>query len=314
MRASALHFRLVAWLCCAAPIAAMAHVGPEHEIEELTERMKKHGESAELLTERAVEYRVLGKLAEATTDLQRASVLAPQSLGISVELGRVLFLAGKAPDAISVVTRGLALKTDEPADLAGLRMLRAEILRSQNDNNKALEDCTEALRLHRQNPEWYLLRSDVQRRLKMNTERLAGIEEGIRETGAGILEIERVEALIDAGKFVTALPLIDAELADSRIKSSWLIRRARVLLGLGRKVEAEGNLNAALEEISTRLNPKTPDAPLLLDKALVHELLGEPKEAIRAYEGARDKGADSSLVEKKVKALQEPAPATAVRP
>ena len=315
MRATA-HPWLSAMLGCALPFCATAHEGPEHEIEELTERMQKNGESAGLLLERAVEYRVLGKLPEATKDLERAAVLAPGSIALHRELGRVQFLGGKANDALATVTRGLALKTDEPADLASLRALRAEIYRSQNDDRKALEDCDAALRLHRKNPEWYLFRSDLQRRLKMSKERLAGLDEGIRETGAGLLEIERVEAWIDAGQFATALPVIERELADSRIKGSWLIRRARVQLGLGRKAEAEKDLRDALAEIGTRLNPKSPDLPLLLDKASALELLGEKKEALRAYEQARDKGGGDAANEK-VKSLQQPAtpaPAPGAKP
>lgn len=290
-------------LLYAAPL--IAHEGPEAEIEELTERMKRNGETASLLTERAIEYRVLGKLPEATKDLELALAFAPDSIGAHRELARVLFLNGKANEAIAIIVRGLAVKTEEPADLASLRMLRAEIYRSQNDNKKALEDCDAGLRLHKQNPEWYLLRSDIQRRLKAHKERLAGLEEGIRETGAGVLEIERIETQLDAGQWNAAITLIEAELRDSRIKSSWLIRRARVFLGLGKKTEAEADLKNALEEIGKRLNPKNPDVPLLLDKALVHELLGEKKDALRAYEEARDKGATES-VNDRIKALQEP--------
>ena len=304
MKARAIQLSLAALFAC----AAVAHEGPEHEIDELTERMRKFGESAGLLTERAIEYRVLGKLPEATTDMERAAVLDPKSGAICRELGRVLFLAGKANDALPVIARGLALKTEEPADLAALRMLRAEILRSQNEHRKALDDADAALRLHRQNPEWYLFRSDLHRQLKMNKERLAGLDEGIKETGAGILQIERVETLIEAGQFSVALPVIETELADSRIKSSWLIRRARVQLGLGKKAEAERDLRDALKEIGGRLNPKVPDASLLLGKALAHELLGEKKDALRAYEMARDKGIGDAVNEK-IKALQEPAPA-----
>ena len=303
---NATHRTLALLLCCAAP--SSAHEGPEHEIEELTDRIKHFGESAQLLTERAIEYRVLGKLAEATSDLDRAGFLDPSSVPIYRELGRVQFLNGKANDAIATVTRGLALKVDEPVDLAALRMLRAEIFRSLNENKKALEDCDAAIRLHAQNPEWYLLRSDLQRRLKMHRERLAGLEDGIRETGAGVLEIERVEALLDAGNFKAALTIAGTELNDSRIKSSWLIRRARALQGLGKKAEAETDLRAALAEITPRLNTKNPDVPLLLDKALAHELLGENKDALRTYEEARDKGAPDWLDEK-IKALKEPAPA-----
>ena len=295
---------LAAAVSCAALFSAAAHEGPEAEIAELTERLQVNGETAGLLAERAIEYRVLGKLPEATKDLERATVLDPKSIGLCRELARVQFLGGKGGDAIATVTRGLTLKADEPADLAALRMLRAEILRSQNDDKKALEDCDAALRLHRQNPEWYLLRSDLQRRLKMPKERVTGLEEGIKATGAGVLEIERIEALLDAAQFAAALPVIETELADSRIKSSWLIRRARVRLGLGKKAEADDDLKAALKEIGTRLNPKAPDVPLLLDKALALDLLGEKKGALRAYEEARDKGATESVNEK-IKAIQD---------
>ena len=231
-------------------------------------------------------------------------MLDPKSIGLCRELARVQFLGGKGGDAIATITRGLTLKADEPADQAALRMLRAEILRAQNDDKKALEDCDAALRLHHQNPEWYLLRSDLQRRLKMPKERVTGLEEGIKATGSGVLEIERIEALLDAAQFAAALPVIETELADSRLKSSWLIRRARARLGLGKKAEADDDLKAALKEIAGRLHPKTPDVPLLLDKALALDLLGEKKDALRAYEEARSKGAAESVKEK-IKAIQD---------
>lgn len=286
---------------------ASAHEGPEHEIEELTQRMAEHGESAELLAERAIEYRVLGKLAEATKDLERAVSIGTASLFVHRELARVLLLDGKADAALAQVARALTLDTEEPADTAALRMLRAEIYRSKNEPKKSLEDCDAALKLHRRNPEWYIFRSDIHRRLKLPQERLAGIEEGIAQTGAGVLEIERVEAMLDAGQPAAALKIIETELADSRLKSSWLIRRARAFQALGKKNEALTDLTDALDEIAVRLNPKTPDAPLLLDKALAHELRGEKHDALRAYEQARDRGAPD-FVNDKIKTLQEQIP------
>ena len=64
---------LVGWLV----LGVLAHEGPEHEIEELSHRMALGGESADLLLERAIEYRTLGRWAEAATDLRRAARLAP---------------------------------------------------------------------------------------------------------------------------------------------------------------------------------------------------------------------------------------------
>ena len=286
---------------------ASAHEGPEHEIEELTQRMVEHGETAGLLAERAVEYRVLGKLAEATKDLERAVTIDPASLFVHRELARVLFLDGKADAAIAEVAQALTLDTEEPADTAALRMLRAEIYRSKNEPKKAIEDCDAALKLHRRNPEWYMFRSDIHRRLKLPQERLAGIEEGIAQTGAGVLGIERVEVMIDAGQSAAALKIIETELADSRLKGSWLIRRARAFQALGKKTEAQADLADALEEIARRLNSKTPDVPLVLDKALALELRGEKRDAIRTYEQARDQGA-GDFVNDKIKSLQEQIP------
>lgn len=285
-------------------LAAHAHEGPEHEIEEITEKIKISGESAGLLADRAVEYRLLGKLPEAIKDLERAVVLDPESMPIHRALAQALYLNDKTDDALGVISRGLRGNADEPAEVGALRILRAEILRSKKDYTKALDDANAALALHDQNPEWYVLRSDLQRLIKAHKERLAGIESGIKATGAWVLELERVEALIDAGKFDVVLPIIESELQDSRIKSSWLIRRARVRQGQGKLDNATEDLKAALVEISARLNPKAPDLPLLLDKARALEMLGDTRDALNAYKIAREKGAGDVLKDK-IKSLEE---------
>jgi tetratricopeptide (TPR) repeat protein len=296
-------FALLSCGCAVLPLAAHAHDSPEHEIELLSEKIKTMGESADLLADRAVEYRLLGKLPEAIKDLERAVVLQPDSPVLQRELAHALYLSGKPDDALATISRGLRLKSDEPTELASLRILRADILRSKKEYPKALEDAKAAIALYGENPEWYLLRSDLQRRLKAHRERLGGLEAGIAATGAWILEVERVEALIDAGNLDAAMRTIEAELQDSRIKSSWLIRRARVRQSRGEQEAATEDLKTALAEIATRLNPKTPDVTLLLDKARALEMLGETKEALAAYKEA-DKGGDDSVKEK-IKALEE---------
>src|SRR5687768_8049740 len=74
---------------------ASAHDGPEHEIEELTERIAKVGESADLLIQRAIEYGVLGKAAEAAKDLERALYYEAHSVTARRELSRAYFAMGK---------------------------------------------------------------------------------------------------------------------------------------------------------------------------------------------------------------------------
>jgi tetratricopeptide (TPR) repeat protein len=295
---------LLALVIGSAPFPLAAHDSPEHVIEELTEKMKATGETPELLADRAVEYRLLGKLPEAIKDLERALILDPESQSLHRNLARAHFENGKPDDALTTIGRGLRGRSDDPAETAALRILRAEVLRSKKDYDKALEDCDAAIALHAENPEWYVLRSELHRKLKAHKERLAGIEAGIKITGSWVLQIERVEALIDAGKYDVALPIVEAELQDSRIKSSWLIRRARVRQAQGKNDDATEDLRTALVEINTRLNPKTPDLPLLVDKARALEMLGDTRDALSAYKDARDKGADDS-VKDKIKALEE---------
>lgn len=277
---------------------AWPHEGPEHEIEELTATIEARGESADLLLERAVEYLVLGRNTEAARDLERAVELNPGSIHVRRELARVQFLAGKVEVAVATVTRALRLEVGDPLDRAGLLMLRAEIYRSQKQWRRALADCDAAIERHRGNPEWYLLRSDLQRRLRQDRKRVAGIEEGLRETGAGILRIERIEALLDAKRYRQALAAIEPELASARLRGRWLVRRGQARLGLGDTRGGEEDLRSALEEIDRRLDANRPDLSLLWDRATAQMLLGDRVAARQTYAWAKDRAGDADMTER----------------
>ena len=299
------HFlrRVVTWgIALLAALGLRAHEGPEHEIEELTELIAM-GETADLLLQRAIEYRVLGKHQEAARDLEQAARLDTSSLLLQRELGRVYYALGKTNEAIDVLSHALSSKMDQPSELGSLRALRAEFLGARNENQKALEDCEAAIRLQLSNVEWYLLRSDLQRRLKKAKERIAGLQQGIGETGAGILETELVEAYLDAQQFQAALPIIERELESSRMRGSWLIRRARARLGLGEKESAKTDLEAALREIGLRLQGGSKDPTLLAENGRAYDLLGASEEARIYYEKARGAGAED-WVKERLKALR----------
>ena len=301
------------WLSLLSPVPAGAHDGPEHEIEEITVLISARGETSELLLQRAIEYGVLGKYTEAQQDLEHALRLDPASLHALRELARVQFIAGRTNEAIATVTRALNLKSGEPIDRGGLHILRSEFLRSSGDLPKALDDCQAGLRLHGSNPEWYLLRSELQRRLNLTRKRLAGIEKGIARTGAGVLEIERVEALLDDGQYRAALRWIEPELATSRIQCRWWVRRGRARLGLGQKAAGEADLRAALDQIEALLNPARIDASLLLDQATALVLLGDLEGARRCLGLARDHGVDAAVTARIQALLDPPARASARR-
>jgi tetratricopeptide (TPR) repeat protein len=294
-------FWLVASLVAGARL--LSHDGPEHEIEELTERIKKEGESADLLIQRAIEYNVLGKAAEAAKDLERALDFDAYSITAQRELSRTYFSLGKTNEALDTVDRALKRPSAGP-DRGSLLIVRAEILRARSDNQKAFEAADRAIREHPDNVEWYLLRSQLHVRLKLKKERIKGLEDGIQETGSGVLEREWVDALIDDGQYARSLEKIEIELKSSRLQSSWLIRRAKVRLAAGQKAEAKQDLDAAMAEINHRLNATSPDPSLLADRGLAHELLGHREDAKKDYEQARDKGLADDWVRDRLRAIR----------
>lgn len=276
---------------------ALAHEGPEHEIDELTALIQQRGESAELLLERAIEFSVLGKNSDALRDLERAARLDPGSLHVLRELANALFRSGRTDDALATLERALRLPLVEPIDQAGILQRKAEMLLATRQPRAALTACEAALRQHALNPEWYLLRSDLQRRLGLHRERLQGLDQGIRQTGSGLLRIERIEALLDDRQFAPALELIEPELRGRRVRHAWLVRRGRALIGLGRTPEGQHDLQTALADIERVLDPARPDPGLLLQQAQALASLGN-RDALRACTRlAKEKRLDPALLD-----------------
>lgn len=283
---------------------ACAHDGPEQEIEELTERIKKEGESEDLLIQRAIEYKVLGKYAEAAKDLERALQFDENSIIAQRELSRNYIALGKTNEALQTASRALK-NAPEGSDRAALLIVRAEILREQREHQKALEDADKAIRENPGNVEWYLFRSQLHAALKQKKERVKGLADGIKETGSGVLEAEWVEALIENSEYAAALAKIETELKESRVQSTWLIRRAQVRLASGQTNEAKSDLELSLEELGKRINSTSPDPSLLADRGLAQELLGRKEDAKKDYETARDKGVTDEWIRERLRAMKE---------
>src|ERR1043166_4963723 len=96
---------------------------PEHEIDELTERIKVEGESADLLLQRAIEYNVLRNSAEAVKDLEKALLFEPRSTAILRELSKSYFFAGKTNEALETAARGLK-SAGEGSEKASIYVVR----------------------------------------------------------------------------------------------------------------------------------------------------------------------------------------------
>ncbi len=262
-----------------------AHDSPEHEVDALTLRMTKVGKTPSLLSRRALEYKALGELDKAAADLTEAIRLDPKSAAAYGELSKVELDQEKLNEAYDDATRSLALMEDD-ADRGPIYLVRAQIQAARGHPAEALADCEFADR--RDDLDWYLIRSQVQAQVGKLNERVAGLRAGYERNGSIVLEIEWIEAMIDAGQCKAALERIDQRLNQLRLRSSWLLRRARALKGLGRDFEPD--TRTALAELERRLNPDRPEPTLLLDRATAFALLGKSDLARRDLASAKKHG------------------------
>jgi tetratricopeptide (TPR) repeat protein len=267
----------------------LAHDSPEHQVQLLTSIMDSQGKSSSLLLKRASEYRVLGQVEKAISDIQEALALNPRADGAWQELCRLYLAQGKQGLALQAVNKALA-GTEDEEEKASVYMLRAEVFTAQNKAPEALADMERAFKDGAPELEWYIQRGQLQGKLGKWDECLKGLQQGYEQTRSIVLEIEWIEALIDAGKPREALALIEPHLANARLKSSWLLRRARAKKALNQ--EFQEDLQVVLKELDQRANPRYPDLTLLADRGLACALLGRVEEARKNYEAARQLGAD----------------------
>lgn len=295
-RPLAVTFSFAFVFACVFPFGAGGHESPRHAIEALTRRIAERGPTAPLLVRRASEFRAARDYQAAEKDLEAALLLDFESLEARLSLARVRLRRGDPAGALE--TAQAALRTDpDDRTRAALLALRAEVRLASDEETKALADFDRALELNPMEIDLYLSRSRAQARIGLHDARLKGLEAGIAATGSGLLRIEWIDALLDAGRYDEAAPHIEKKLARVRHKNSWRIRRARVLGARGEKEAADAELREAVEEINQRLNVQRPDFTLIADRGFAYALLNEPALAHKDLKAIRDSDAEPWIAE-----------------
>ena len=255
-----------------------AHESPSHSLKQLNQHIQENPKP-ELFFQRAMAYKALGKINKAAADLQIAIKARPEFLPWQIERSRVELTAQRPANALNIANQALKL-TKTGSQRAEVHILRAEAYQATGKHKPSLHACQLAFKeLPAGKIEWFLLRSENQRQLGLHQQRLQGLKAGLKIYPNTIIKSHWVDALIDASQYSQALTHIDQELIDLRWKSSWLIKRARSLIGLKRNAEAQSDLTTALEEIQQRLNPARPDIFLLADQGIAYILLGNTDKA-----------------------------------
>lgn len=253
---------------------ALAHESPDHTLEQLNEHIAEHA-TPTLYFQRAMAYKALGKTDLAAADLAKATKAEPDRTEWHVERIRVELLAGRPDTAVRIAASTLKqAKTRQQR--AGIHFLQAQAHQAGGHARLSLHACQLAFE---ETPggkiEWFLLRSENQRRLGLHGQRIRDLETGLKQYPGTVLKPHYADALIDAGKYRAALAVIERELPTLRWKSHWQIKQARALTGLKRFPEAREPLRSALREITQRLNPERPDIFLLADLARIHLISGD---------------------------------------
>jgi tetratricopeptide (TPR) repeat protein len=263
--------------------AARAHDSPEHSIEELSEHIARDGESVALLLRRASQYRVLGQNERAVADLNRVLLLEPNQPGALVELARIYLALGKPDTSLQFIQTALDTSRQPKNGKAHLFATRGDVRAARRDYALAVADYNRAIAFDAGQIDWYLNRAWMLEQMRRTDERIKGLAAGYAATQSVVLQTEWIEALIDGGQAQSALMAIEPRLQQARLRSAWLIRRARARLALPGTPEqstaTRRDLEAAIAEINTRLRPNRPDTALLLDRALAYALSGDMKAA-----------------------------------
>ena len=289
---------------CFSFLTCHAHESPSHSLEVLNEHIKEES-SPELLFQRAMAYKNLGKMELAEADLKAATQANPENLSWQLERCR-LQLTRKRPDtALRIANEALKLVKNN-TQRGEVHMLRAQAYHFSGKAKPSLHACQLAFKeTPKGKLEWYILRSENQYILKLHRQRMLGLKAGLKAYPRSILQNHFVDALIDAEQYQEALSLIEKELPTLRWNAHWQIKQARSLIALDRSDEAQKPLLDALEEVEQRINPARPDILLVADRANIQLLMGNKSAAMSSLTMLRKHRAPKWLTKRIEDAIEE---------
>lgn len=290
--------------------SAFGHHEAAVTIAQLTEQIEKTPTLTELYYQRGQEYISVDQLEKAKADFSKALSLRADYLPAARMLAQATFQLNQPDQAL---TQLRAAMTAAPAEhqfiMPSCHHLEGQILLKMDKPKEALVAFQEALKVPFPEIDTLRLRAEAQRRLGLTDQSIADLKAAWLKSNAIILRNEWLEALLAAGRADEALPVIEQELASSRFRSSWLIRRARAFLVNKHEKEAKEDLDAAIKELTDRLVVTPPPFSLLCDRALAYALSGQIEPAREDLKQARTLGAPEGACRLASEILSQKTPA-----
>lgn len=236
--------------------------------------------TADLHYQRALEHRALRNSSMAEADLRAALKIEPAHRGARTAL--ILLL--RTPEAMTLAESYLETSTDHKHRLEALYLI-AQIADRSNDPATALSKCAEIQESHPQHPsEIDLLHARLLLNARKPGEAATILKNAHQNHKSIVLRNAWIDAALSAGETKEVLPIIENEITSSRFRASWLIRRARANLTLDQPDKARTDLDSALLELNSRIQPDRPDLTLIADRGLALTLLGSQDLARRDHD------------------------------
>jgi tetratricopeptide (TPR) repeat protein len=292
--------------------ARMAAGAAADALSELTKAIAANPKQATPLMLRAAYYGYIGDIENAKKDFEQARLLDPDAKGLGGLEGQIAASEGRFADSVAAYTRELA-KFQE----AGGYLARAHAHYGLRENEKALADAAEALRLDPSMFDPRKLRVDILRSMGQSDRALAELNEAgvTRPNDANIFVLKgallaamsrKSEALVAYDKAVAILPSAYAYVNRSHVReddaaklddlSSALAIEPDYKDALGLRAEiyaSQGKLDAALSDANAAIG-NDPISPFFGTRARVYIKKGQSDLAAQDFAALRKSSANNA--------------------
>ncbi len=240
---------LIGFLYLLCPFSLFAHGDLHKQITQISERIKKEPDNANLYLKRGQLYAQHSEPQKAKKDLQKARLLNPSLLITDLLLSKAYFKNKQLNEGLKYVN--IYLKS-HPNEADGL-ILRANIYQQLKKEPAAKKDLELAFsNLKDPNPGHYISIADASLRAdKCNFEEaLEWLEKGQQQFGFDIvLQEKTAEILVTNHQYDRAIIVVDEILTQFPRKEKWLFKKGTIYEKSHQKEAALSNYNAALETL-----------------------------------------------------------------